>query len=123
MSETEGVKSSSGGCMTVLSTYRLILARGSEVVVGELEEGRRPEDPEVGRALEEWGGRTYLATEPFGQLDGGHILYALSGPAQRASRSSQDRTAPGQAGSAPKVRSRTLGLGFFITFVPVLINF
>ncbi len=76
MSETEGVKSSSGEWMTVLSTYRLILAGGSEVVVGELEEGLRPEDPEVGRALEEWGGRTYLATE------GGRASVVLTRPAQ-----------------------------------------
>lgn len=63
MSETETVKSFSGGWMTVLSTYRLIFVGGSEVVVGELQEGLEPGDPEVVRALEQWGGRTYLAQE------------------------------------------------------------
>lgn len=63
MSEAGAVKGLSGAWMTVLSTYRIILAGDGEVIVGELEEGLRPEDPEVVRALEAWDGRTYVASE------------------------------------------------------------
>jgi membrane-associated protease RseP (regulator of RpoE activity) len=63
MSETEGVKTVSGAWMAVLSTYRLFFTGGTEIVVGELEEGLDPRDPDVQRALEGWGGKTYLAPE------------------------------------------------------------
>lgn len=63
MSELEAVKSFSGSWMTVLSTYRLFVAGGSEVVVGELAEGFDPQDPEVAEALDSFGGRSYVAPE------------------------------------------------------------
>ena len=76
MSETEAVKSFSGAWMTVLSTYRLFFAGGSEIVIGELEEGLDPQDPDVVRALDGWGGKTYLATE------GGEGSVVLTRPSQ-----------------------------------------
>jgi hypothetical protein len=63
MSETEAVKSFSDAWIRVLGAYRLFFPGGSEMVVGELLEGLDPEDPEVVRALEGWGGRTYVAAE------------------------------------------------------------
>ena len=77
MSETEAVKTFTGGWMTVLSSYRLIFAGGSEVVIGELAEGLDAEDPGVMRALGQWGGRIYLAPE------GGEASVVLTRPAQK----------------------------------------
>ncbi len=76
MSETEGVKSSSGAWLTVLSRYRLFFVGGSEIVVGELEEGFDARDSDVRRVLDEWGGKTYLADE------GGEASVVLTRPAE-----------------------------------------